>query len=494
MEALFSRWYAFGPWLLVVLMLWRQFGWRRALPIALGGWLIAFAAEWSSTAGPGVPFGVYAYRSVGLVHDWRLLGVPLFDSLSFTWLAFCTYTLAGALGARGARRLLLGAIAMVAIDVVVDPVALRGTHWWLGSIYSYPTHAGVWYGVSALNYLGWLVVGLALQLWLGFWLGDRRVNSRLLVGVAGVLVAGVLVQSSAFAVALGIAPSALVALLLLAGLAIAARGTRSPAPEPGHPLVLIACALGSEARAVRRALGPGWVGRQAAAHVRWSRRNQPAVEIWETGLGQAAASTAARLAPRVAIVLVAGVSGACSTSWPLGAAGVGSRVLSEDGEWRVLDPVAHRQLIAVGAGRSAELGSYRCAVTGDSERASLAAQGVDLVEMETAAWLSARSSPEIGRLAVLRTVSDTPEAPLGGADDLVADGMAAASPTRLAKLLIARPGAVAQLLEIGKHQRLALAALGRAVAIAVPVLEQLAQSLPDKADGRVDERAPASAS
>ncbi|MGC1193785.1 MAG: carotenoid biosynthesis protein, partial [Candidatus Dormiibacterota bacterium] len=245
MAALISRWYVFGPWILVVGLIWRQFGWRRALPIALGGWLVAFAAEWASTSGPGVPFGVYAYRNGGLAQDWRLLGVPLFDSLSFTWLAFCTYTVAGWLGARGARRLFLGALAMVAIDVVVDPVALRGAQWWLGSIYSYPAHAGVWYGVSWLNYVGWLVVGLALQLWLGFWLGGQRPGRRPTPVVAVLLLAGVMVQSSVLAIVLGIAPSAVPAVVLLAGLAFAARGFRAPASESDQPLVVVACALSS---------------------------------------------------------------------------------------------------------------------------------------------------------------------------------------------------------------------------------------------------------
>ena len=476
MAALFSRWYAFGPWLLVILVIWRQFGWRRALPIAFGGWLIAFAAEWGSTAGPGVPFGVYTYRSAGLTHDWRLLGVPLFDSLSFTWLAFCAYALAGWLGARGARRLLLGALAMVALDVVVDPVALRGAHWWLGSIYSYPAHAGVWYGVSALNYLGWLVVGLALQLWLGLWLGDQSLGSRRVVALAAVLAAGVMVQSSVLALGLGIGPSALLAAFLLAGLAIAARGWRSPAPEPGIPLVLIACALGSEAKAIRLALGPGWVGRSEGQHVRWSRRRQPTIEIWETGLGLAAAATAAAASPSGAAVLVAGVGGACSDDWPPGSVGVGFRVLSDDGGWLELDPTAHRRLVAAHAGRSAQLATREDPVTSEAERAALAAKGVDLVEMETSAWLVMGANGAGGRVAALRSVVDTPTTPLGVAASLVAPGSVAPSPIRVARLLLSDPGSVRWLLEVGGSQRLALRALGRSVALAVPVLEQLARS------------------
>ncbi len=489
MEALLSRWYAFGPWALVILVIWRQYGWRRALPIALGGWLIAFAAEWGSTVGPGVPFGVYAYRSGGLSHDWQLLGVPLFDSLSFTWLAFCTYTLTGRLGARGVRRLALGALAMVAIDVVVDPVALRGAHWWLGSIYTYPAHSGVWYGVSGLNYLGWLVVALALQLWLGLWLGGLRGGTRTVIALAALLVAGVMAQSSVLAIVLGIAPSALLAAVLLAGLGILARGLGSPSPEPGHPLVLVACALSSEAKAVRQALGPGWVGRPAAEHLRWSRRSQPAIEIWETGMGLAAAGAAARRAPSGVAILVAGVGGACSDEWPPGSIGIGSRVLF-DGHWLEIDPRVRRQLIALQAGRSAQLGSREVPVESEAERAALAAQGVDIVEMETAAWLTRLSHPTQVVLAAVRTVTDTPAAPLGVAADLVTPGAVAPSPTRVAGLILSSPGSLGKLIKVGRNQRLALAALRRAVAIAVPVLAQVAQNRADGAPGELtDDRA-----
>jgi nucleoside phosphorylase len=462
---------------LVVVLIWRQFGWRRALPIALGGWVIAFAAEWASTAGPGVPFGVYAYHKGSLADDWRLLGVPLFDSLSFTWLAFCTYTVAGWLGARGARRLVVGALAMVALDVVVDPVALRGAQWWLGSIYSYPAHTGVWYGVSWLNYVGWLVVGLALQLWLGFWLSGQRPGRRRVPLVAVVLLAGVMAQSAVLAIVLGIAPSALLAVVLMAAVAFAARGFRSPVLASVPPLVVVACALSSEAAAVRRALGPGWVARPVAEHLTWSRRRQPAVEVWETGMGPAAAAAAARLAPGGAAVLVAGVGGSCSDDWTLGSAGIGSRVLAEDASWLELDTATREQLVSAHAGRAVQLGSRSAPVVGEDERAALADKGVGIVEMESAAWLTGRPRRVTGPVAALRVVVDTPAAPLGPAADLVALGASAPSPTRVARLILTRPGSLGKLIRVGRSQRLALDSLGQSVAIAVPELERMAEEV-----------------
>ena len=45
------------------------------------------------------------------------------------------------------------------IDMVIDPVALRGDRWFLGKIYYYPDH-GIHFGVPLANYIGWAVVGL----------------------------------------------------------------------------------------------------------------------------------------------------------------------------------------------------------------------------------------------------------------------------------------------------------------------------------------------
>jgi len=467
---LLSRWYAFGPWLLMVGVIWREYGWRRALPLALGGWLIAFAAEWSSTSGPGIPFGSYSYRAVGLAHDWRLLGVPLFDSLSFTWLAACTYLLAGWLGARGYLRLLLGALAMVAIDAVVDPVALRGAHWWLGSIYSYPAGTGVWFGVSALNFIGWFVVALALQLWLRLCLGQEGPSSRLAVGTGAVLVAGVMVQSTVLAVGLGIGASAVVALALLLVLALLAPLADAPPVASPAPKLVVACALRSEAVAARRALGPGWRQVSATTCSRWVSGQRPGVEVWETGVGQLAAKRAARQAPAAAVILVAGVGGACSPGWPVAAVGVADRVLAPDGSWLRLDPTAHRRLLQAGVGRSAVLASRETAADSAGARSELAAVGVDIVEMETAGWLEVRPSSPAAPLAALRTVIDTPEAPLGRTVGLVPQGASGASVAMVARLLLAHPGSLTELVSLGRRQNLALAALATAIAAAVPTL------------------------
>jgi len=45
------------------------------------------------------------------------------------------------------------------IDVVIDPVALRGDRWFLGQIYGYQD-PGLYFGIPLLNFAGWAVVGL----------------------------------------------------------------------------------------------------------------------------------------------------------------------------------------------------------------------------------------------------------------------------------------------------------------------------------------------
>jgi putative membrane protein len=91
----------------------------------------------------------------------------------------------------------LTAFLFAFIDVVIDPVALRGDRWFLGKIYFYPD-PGLHFGVPFANYVGWAVVGL-ISLAIYFPLERRlpalstppSVTLRLLLGVgvySGVLV------------------------------------------------------------------------------------------------------------------------------------------------------------------------------------------------------------------------------------------------------------------------------------------------------------------
>jgi putative membrane protein len=148
-------------------------GWRRTLLFGGVVWPLAWLAEFSSTRA-GVPFGLYHYTGATRGQELFLADVPFMDSLSFTFLAYAAFCLARlARGAAGAARggsdaeappspglAVLAGFLMMALDVVIDPLAVRGDRWFLGRIFYYP-HGGVYFGVPLSNFLGWWLMGTA---------------------------------------------------------------------------------------------------------------------------------------------------------------------------------------------------------------------------------------------------------------------------------------------------------------------------------------------
>jgi uncharacterized membrane protein len=150
----------------------------RALTFLFLGYLISWAAEfWSIHF--GFPFGEYLYIPTTVNREIWVAGVPFMDSLSYVFLAYASYTLAlvaltpgrwegrhfllqEETAIQGAwRPVILGAVLMMALDIVIDPLALRGYRWFLGQIYGYP-EPGVYFGVTISNFAGWFLVGLVL--------------------------------------------------------------------------------------------------------------------------------------------------------------------------------------------------------------------------------------------------------------------------------------------------------------------------------------------
>jgi uncharacterized membrane protein len=136
-------------------------GWRRTL--AFGGclWPLAWLAEFSSIR-IGIPFGLYHYTGATRGQELYIADVPFMDSLSFTFLAYAAFCLArGALG-RGRwpswRLPLAAGFLMMLLDVVIDPLAVRGDRWFLGRIFYYP-EGGIYFGVPLSNFAGWWLVG-----------------------------------------------------------------------------------------------------------------------------------------------------------------------------------------------------------------------------------------------------------------------------------------------------------------------------------------------
>ncbi len=136
-------------------------GWRRTLLFAAWVWPLAWLAEFSSTR-IGVPFGLYHYTGATRGQELFVANVPFMDSLSFTFLAYAAFCLArAALAGRRVPAPLLALIAgvlMMLLDLVIDPMAVRGDRWFLGRIFYYP-HGGVYFGVPLSNFVGWMVVG-----------------------------------------------------------------------------------------------------------------------------------------------------------------------------------------------------------------------------------------------------------------------------------------------------------------------------------------------
>lgn len=153
-------------------------GWKRTSTFTVVGYLIAFGSEWLSI-NTGFPYGWYYYIDTTSSRELWVAGVPFFDSLSYVFLAYCSYSTAlfilsplkawrwnlATLETRRIRRsfaaLMLGALLQTCLDIVIDPVALQGHRWFLGQIYGY-REAGIHFGVPLSNYVGWLMTSFCL--------------------------------------------------------------------------------------------------------------------------------------------------------------------------------------------------------------------------------------------------------------------------------------------------------------------------------------------
>jgi putative membrane protein len=143
----------------------RDLGAVRAVLYLLWGLGVALVAELSSTR-IGIPFGLYHYTGETRGAELFLSNVPIFSPLSFPFLAYASFCLARMALPRGwaatrrgrARMVLLAGVLMTLLDVVIDPLAVRGERWFLGDLFYYPA-GGVYFGVPLSNFVGWLLVG-----------------------------------------------------------------------------------------------------------------------------------------------------------------------------------------------------------------------------------------------------------------------------------------------------------------------------------------------
>ncbi len=151
-----------------------NFGLRTTILFTALTYTVAVLCEWSSVHN-GFPFGLYHYIEATRGREIWIAGVPLMDSMSFTFLSFVSYSVALLVSSPLYRRgfdlrlldtwklrrapqvWLMAAIFMVMIDLVVDPLSVRGERWFLGKIFWYDP-PGPHFGVPISNYLGWFFV------------------------------------------------------------------------------------------------------------------------------------------------------------------------------------------------------------------------------------------------------------------------------------------------------------------------------------------------
>ncbi len=185
----------------------RLLGWKRTGVFFGITWVTAFVCEFSSTR-TGFPFGDYFYNASTVGQELYLFNIPFMDSLSFTFLLYASYCLALLFmlpltydpppsrwtfawqGEISWPVIILTSLFFMFIDIVIDPVALRGDRWFLGLIYGYPD-PGVYFGVPLANFVGWFVVGFLAMA--GYRLVDQRWTSltpRLSPLTAGNLLVG----------------------------------------------------------------------------------------------------------------------------------------------------------------------------------------------------------------------------------------------------------------------------------------------------------------
>lgn len=158
-QTLLLRPYVFGFLVAYLVLAMRDLGPRRTL--LFSGWTcaVAWMAEFTSTR-VGIPFGLYHYTETTRSEELFISNVPFFDSMSFVFLAYAAYCLArfALRRPRGLRVVVLAGVLMMLLDVVIDPLAVRGDRWFLGRIFYYPD-GGALFGVPLSNFAGWAIVG-----------------------------------------------------------------------------------------------------------------------------------------------------------------------------------------------------------------------------------------------------------------------------------------------------------------------------------------------
>ena len=154
--------------------------WKKPILWLVIGYIVAWASEVSSINN-GFPYGLYHYIYENMPGELMVAGVPFWDSLSYPFMIFAGYTTAEfILGVSFPRTreshlrawdscfrrndilaALFGAFLTMLLDIIIDPLTVRGSQWFLGNIYYYP-NGGQYFGVPLTNFAGWFLVPLVV--------------------------------------------------------------------------------------------------------------------------------------------------------------------------------------------------------------------------------------------------------------------------------------------------------------------------------------------
>lgn len=118
---------------------------------------VGLAAEISGVL-TGFPFGSYTYRDALFP---KVFGAPV--AMAFAWGSLAAYTqqLVAPLQLPRRYAVPLFAVLLTGIDLVIDPLAAGPLGYWQWA------NTGVYYGIPATNFLGWLLVSATAALVMG---------------------------------------------------------------------------------------------------------------------------------------------------------------------------------------------------------------------------------------------------------------------------------------------------------------------------------------
>lgn len=112
---------------------------------------VGFAAEWIGVH-TGYLFGNYAY---GSNLGWKWLDIPLIIGVNWVMLSGAAVACVAHVRVPQVVRALLSALLMTALDVLIEPVAVKSDYWhWEGGI------------IPLYNYISWFMIAFPLHLFL----------------------------------------------------------------------------------------------------------------------------------------------------------------------------------------------------------------------------------------------------------------------------------------------------------------------------------------